>query len=135
MSGTAPTDVDDVLFGSSLFLLVNAAAYRLRAETGSSVLMIGLATLVTAVVLVAFSVDALRNAPQTFTAMLAIGVLAVVLDAVCRRRGSSGSSGASVAPSAPREHAPGRDTDGGDVRLTAPPARTTFPDTARRAER
>ncbi|MGL6279472.1 MAG: APC family permease [Gaiella sp.] len=69
-----------------LFLLINAAAYRLRASTGSSVVLIGLATLVTAVVLVSFSVDTLRNAPQTFTAMVAIGVLAVVLDGVWRSR-------------------------------------------------
>jgi amino acid transporter len=75
-----------------LFLLICAAAYRLRASTGSSVVMIGLATLVTAVVLVAFSVDTLRNAPQTFTAMLAIGVLAVVLDALWRARRPGGSS-------------------------------------------
>jgi hypothetical protein len=68
-----------------LFLLICAAAYRLREKTGSSVLMIALAALVTAVVLFAFSVDTLRNAPQTFVAMIAIGVFAVVLDSVWRR--------------------------------------------------
>ena len=47
--------------------------------------MIALAALVTAVVLFAFSVDTLRNAPQTFIAMIAIGLLAVVLDFVWRR--------------------------------------------------
>jgi amino acid transporter len=71
-----------------LFLVICAAAYKLRASTGSSALMIGLATLVTAVVLAAFSVDTLRNAPQTFVAMLAIGALAVVLDAIWRGRSS-----------------------------------------------
>jgi amino acid transporter len=80
-----------------LFLLICAAAYRLRANTGSSVVMIGLATLVTAVVLVAFSVDTLRNAPQTFVAMIAIGVVAVVLDALWRGR-SSGPPPAAAAP-------------------------------------
>jgi hypothetical protein len=48
-------------------------------------------------VLVAFSVDTLRNAPQTFTAMLAIGVLAVVLDALWRARRAGGSSGQGTA--------------------------------------
>jgi len=76
-----------------LFLLICAAGYRLRASTGSSVLMIGLATLVVLVVLVAFSIDTIRNAPQTFIAMLAIGVLAVVLDAVTRGSGSNRPSG------------------------------------------
>ena len=48
--------------------------------SGATVL-IGLATLVTAVVLVAFSVDTRRNAPETFLAMILIGVVAVVFDA------------------------------------------------------
>ena len=74
-----------------LFLIICAAAYKLRANTGSNVVMIGLATLVTAVVLVAFSVDTLRNAPETFAAMLAIGVLAVVFDAIWRARRPTGT--------------------------------------------
>jgi len=36
-------------------------------------------------VLVLFAIDTARNAPQTFTAMIVIGVLAVVLDAVWKR--------------------------------------------------
>lgn len=74
-----------------LFLIICAAVYKLRANTGSSVVMIGLATLVTAVVLIAFSVDALHNAPETFTAMLAIGVLAIIFDAVWRARRPTGT--------------------------------------------
>ena len=74
-----------------LFLIICAAAYKLRANTGSNVVMIGLATLVTAVVLLAFSVDTLRNAPETFTAMLAIGLLAVVFDAIWRARRPTGT--------------------------------------------
>ena len=69
-----------------LFLLVCASAYRLRAETGSSRGMILLAFAVTVVVLGFFSVDTIRNAPQTFLAMVAIGVLAAVLDTVWRSR-------------------------------------------------
>lgn len=60
-------------------------------STGSSVLMIALATLVTAVVLVAFSVDTARHAPETFTALQAIGVLAIVFDAVWRARTPTGT--------------------------------------------
>jgi hypothetical protein len=48
--------------------------------------LILLASAVTAIVLVAFSVDTLRNAPETFVAMVGIGVLAVVFDAVWRAR-------------------------------------------------
>jgi amino acid transporter len=86
-----------------LFLIICAAAYKLRANTGSSVVMIGLAALVTAVVLAAFAVDTLRNAPETFTAMLAIGLLAVVFDAVWRSRRPGGSSGQTTpTPTAPQ---------------------------------
>jgi amino acid transporter len=73
-----------------LFLIICAAAYKLRANTGSSLVMILLAWAVTAIVLVAFSVDTLRNAPETFTAMLAILVLAVVFDALWRARKPAG---------------------------------------------
>jgi hypothetical protein len=41
--------------------------------------------LATSVVLVFFAVDMLRNAPQTFVAIVAIAVLAVILDAVWKR--------------------------------------------------
>jgi hypothetical protein len=63
--------------------------------------MIALATLVVLVVLLAFAIDTIRNAPQTFTAMIVIGVLAVVLDAVTRRYGSNASSGEVGLPPAP----------------------------------
>ena len=39
----------------------------------------------TAVVLVFFVVDTLRNAPQTFVAIVAIAALAVILDAIWKR--------------------------------------------------
>jgi uncharacterized membrane protein YqjE len=41
--------------------------------------------LATATVLVLFAIDTARNAPQTFTAMIVLGVLAVVLDVVWKR--------------------------------------------------
>ena len=68
-----------------IFLLVGAAGYKLRAEIGARTAIVIAAILVTAVVLVAFAVDTFRNAPETFSAILAIALLAVVLDAVWKR--------------------------------------------------
>ena len=65
-----------------IFLLVGISAFRLRAETGSRapILLIGMAA--TAVVLVFFAIDTVRNAPETFGAIIGIAVLAVILDLV-----------------------------------------------------
>jgi len=68
-----------------IFLLVGAAGYRRRAETGSNPLIVLLAIAVTALVLTFFAVDTLRNAPETFVAIVAIAVLAVLLDLAWRR--------------------------------------------------
>jgi amino acid transporter len=68
-----------------IFLLVGAAGFKLRAEIGANVAIVLAAIAVTAVVLVAFGIDTLRNAPQTFSAILGIAVLAVVLDLVWKR--------------------------------------------------
>ena len=67
-----------------IFLLVGVAGYRLRSETGAlgAVVLVGIAA--TAVVLV-FAVDTLRNAPQTFVAIVAIAALAVILDTIWKR--------------------------------------------------
>ena len=75
-----------------LFLVICAAAYRLRTNTGSSLVMILLAMAVTTLVLLAFSVDTLRNAPQTFTAMILIGLLSIALDTVWRARRPAGTN-------------------------------------------
>jgi amino acid transporter len=68
-----------------VFLLVGIAGYRLRSKTGASgaIVLLGLAATVT--VLGFFAVDTLRNAPETFTAIVAITFLAVVLDLVWKR--------------------------------------------------
>ena len=65
-----------------IFLLVGISAFRLRAETGSRapILLVGMAA--TAVVLVFFAIDTVRNAPETFGAIIGIAVLAVILDLV-----------------------------------------------------
>jgi amino acid transporter len=68
-----------------IFVLVGVAGYRLRAETGARAWLILIGVGVTLVVLGFFVVDTLRNAPQTFTAIVVIGALAVVLDLVWKR--------------------------------------------------
>jgi amino acid transporter len=65
-----------------LFLFVIAAGYRLRAQTGSNVMIIALAMVVTATVLGFFAVDTARNDPETFGAIVAIFVIAVGIDAL-----------------------------------------------------
>jgi amino acid transporter len=85
-----------------IFFLVGASGYRLRSETGAKGLIVLVAMAATAVVLVFFSIDTLRNAPQTFTAIVAIALLSVVLDIVWKRaRGKSDThSDAPASPSA-----------------------------------
>ena len=72
-----------------IFLLVGLAGYRLRSSTGArgAIILLGMAA--TVVVLAFFAVDTLRNAPETFAAIVAIAALAVLLDAVWKhfRRG------------------------------------------------
>ncbi|NYI60522.1 APC family permease [Cellulomonas soli] len=83
-----------------IFLIVSVAALRLRAQTGSNVLVVITGIVATAVVLVVFSVQTARDAPETFVGMVAILALAVVLDLVwssIRRRRTT----APPAPPAP----------------------------------
>jgi hypothetical protein len=68
-----------------IFLLVGAAGYRRRADTGSNAVIVVLAMAVTAIVLVFFAVDTLQNAPETFIAIIGIALLAIILDALVRR--------------------------------------------------
>jgi amino acid transporter len=83
-----------------IFLLVGASGYRLRSETGASAAIILVAMAATAVVLVFFAVDTLRNAPETFVAIVAIALLSVVLDLVWKRfRPSPPLAGESAEPS------------------------------------
>ena len=68
-----------------IFLLVGVTGYRRRADTGSLAVVVLAAIAATAVVLAFFAVDTLRNAPETFAAIVGIALLAVVLDAVWKR--------------------------------------------------
>ena len=77
-----------------IFLLVGVAGYRRRAETGSNAAVVLAAIGVTGVVLVAFAVDTLRNAPETFSAIVGIAALSVALDLLwkwARNRGGRGA--------------------------------------------
>ncbi|MGH3115300.1 MAG: APC family permease [Gaiellaceae bacterium] len=65
-----------------IFLLVGVAAYRLRVEIGALAVVVVAAIALTALVLVFFAIDTVRNAPETFSAIVAIAALAVVLDLV-----------------------------------------------------
>jgi amino acid transporter len=79
-----------------IFLMVALAGLRLRAETGSSVLIIWLAILSTLIVLVVFAIQTLQDAPQTFVAMIVVLVLAAILEyvwsAMRKRRDAAGTA-------------------------------------------
>jgi amino acid transporter len=77
-----------------IFLLVGVAGYRRRAETGSNAAVVLAAVGVTGVVLVAFAVDTLRNAPETFSAIVGIAALSVALDLMWKRARDRGGRGA-----------------------------------------
>jgi amino acid transporter len=85
-----------------IFLVVGAAGWRRRRETGASPLVVALAIGVTGVVIGFFAVDTWRTAPQTFAAIVAILVLAAVLDAWTRARPHGGAAPKGAAPAAGR---------------------------------
>jgi amino acid transporter len=68
-----------------IFVLVGIAGYRLRSATSASAALILVGIAATLVVLAFFVVDTFRNAPQTFTAIVVVGCLAIVLDLVWKR--------------------------------------------------
>ena len=70
----------------AVFVLVALAGYRRRADTGANPIVAVAAIVVSAIVLVFFAIDTLRNDPATFVAILAIALLAVILDVVWKRR-------------------------------------------------
>ncbi|HKY25548.1 MAG TPA: hypothetical protein VJM07_10340, partial [Gaiella sp.] len=82
-----------------VFLLVGLAGYRLRSETGASSLVVLVGMAATLIVLGFFAVDTLRNDPETFTAIVAMTLLAVALDVVWKH--FRGRAGPAVAPSTP----------------------------------
>jgi amino acid transporter len=84
-----------------IFLLVGIAGYLRRADTGSQAVIVLAAIAMTAIVLVFFAVDTVRNAPETFVAIVVIALLAVVLDLVWKRmRGVPDAPAAEPEPTA-----------------------------------
>ena len=69
-----------------VFLLLGIAGYRLRSETGARVSIIFLGLAATVIVLGFFAVDTLRNAPETFGAIVGMTLLAVALDFIWKWR-------------------------------------------------
>jgi amino acid transporter len=69
-----------------VFLLVGIAGYRLRSETRARVSVVLLGIAATVIVLGFFAVDTLRNAPETFGAIIGMTLLAVALDFIWKRR-------------------------------------------------
>jgi amino acid transporter len=69
----------------AVFVLVALAGYRRRQDTGANAVIAVAAIGVSAIVLIFFAVDTLRNDPATFVATLAIVLLAVVLDLAWKR--------------------------------------------------
>jgi hypothetical protein len=63
-----------------IFLVTSLAALRLQHETRSSPVVIGVGIAATALVLVIFGIQTLRESPETFAAMIGIMALAVALD-------------------------------------------------------
>ncbi len=72
-----------------VFVLVALAGFRRRADTGANTVIALAAIGVSAIVLAFFAVDTLRNDPATFVAIIAITVLAVVLDTLWKRTARS----------------------------------------------
>jgi amino acid transporter len=68
-----------------VFLFVGLAGWRRRADTNSSPIVVAVAIAVIAIVLGFFAVDTVETAPETFTAIILLGLLATVLDALVRR--------------------------------------------------
>ena len=67
-----------------IFLLVGAAGYRRRAQTNSNPVVVALAIAVTAIVLGFFAVNSIQTAPETFTAIIGLGLLAIIVGALVR---------------------------------------------------
>jgi len=69
-----------------VFLLVGIAGWRRRADANSNPVIVAAAIAVIGIALVSFAVNTIQTAPDTFTAIILLGLLAIALDAIVRRR-------------------------------------------------
>ena len=69
----------------AVFVLVGLAGWRRREDTGANPVLALLAIAAAVVVFAFFVIDTLRNDLATFVAIMLIGLLAIVLDAVVKR--------------------------------------------------
>jgi amino acid transporter len=69
----------------AVFLLVGLAGWRRRHDTGSNPAIVLAAITMIGIVLGFFIADTIRNAPETFIAIVGVGAFSIVLDAVFRK--------------------------------------------------
>jgi len=74
------------MVGAGIFALLGAAHFRVRSETGASVLLLSLAILASAAVLVTFVFTTLIHEPASIVTLLAILLLGVGLDYGWKRK-------------------------------------------------
>jgi amino acid transporter len=80
----------------TVFVLLGVAGLRLRAETGAQTWLILAGILVSVLVLVFFAIDTVQNSPETFAGIVAVTLLAVVLDVLWKRRRRDEASGGTI---------------------------------------
>jgi amino acid transporter len=83
-----------------IFTLITAAHFRVRRETGASVLLLGLAIAASAVVLLTFVFTTLIHEPASIVTLVAIVLLGIGLDFGWKRTRASQASQAQVSASA-----------------------------------
>jgi len=83
-----------------IFTLITAAHFRVRRETGASVLLLGLAIAASAVVLLTFVFTTLIHEPASIVTLAAIVLLGIGLDFGWKRTRASQASQAQVSASA-----------------------------------
>ena len=83
-----------------IFTLITAAHFRVRGETGASVLVLGLAIAASAVVLLTFVFTTLIHEPASIVTLVAIVLLGIGLDFGWKRTRASQASQAQVSASA-----------------------------------
>ncbi len=90
-----------------VFLLVGIAGWRRRGDTNSNPVIVALAILVIAIVLGFFAVDTIQTAPETFTTIVVLILVAIGLDAFVRRGQRRRPSQRPPAPSPSSSASPG----------------------------